>query len=55
MTSREVKELLDLVLSWPPDDQEKVARFVRELEQWRADHDITESESEQGNGRHRNK
>jgi hypothetical protein len=34
------------VLSWPPDDQEKVARFVREVEQRRADDDISEEEWE---------
>jgi len=34
------------VLSWPPDDQEKVARFVREVEQRRADDNIGEEEWE---------
>jgi hypothetical protein len=34
------------VLSWPADDQEKVAQFVREVEQRRADDDITDQEWE---------
>ena len=35
MTRDQVKEILDRVLAWPADDQEKVARFVREVEQRR--------------------
>ena len=46
MTKDQVKELLDRVLAWPADDQEKVARFVREVEQRRADDDITDVEWE---------
>jgi len=46
MTKDQVKEILDRVLSWPADDQEKVARFVREVEQRRADDDITDEEWE---------
>jgi hypothetical protein len=46
MTINQFKEILDRVLSWPADDQEKVARFVRELEQHRADDDISEDEWE---------
>ena len=41
-----MKEILDRVLAWPADDQEKVARFVREVEQRRADDDISEEEWE---------
>jgi len=44
MTKDQVKELLDRVLSWPADDQEKVARFVREIEQRRAGDDISDEE-----------
>jgi hypothetical protein len=44
MTRDQVKEILDRVLSWPPDDQEKVARFVREVERRREDDDITDEE-----------
>jgi hypothetical protein len=43
MTKDQVKEILDRVLTWPPDDQEKVARFVREVER-RAGDDITDEE-----------
>ena len=46
MTRDQVKEILDRVLAWPADDQEKVARFVREVEQRRADDDITDEEWE---------
>ena len=44
MTRNQLKEILNRVLSWPPDDQERIARFVRELEQHRADDDISEEE-----------
>jgi hypothetical protein len=46
MTRDQFKEILNRVLSWPPDDQEKVARFVREVEQRRADDDIGDEEWE---------
>ena len=46
MTKNQVKEVLDRVLTWAPEDQEKVARFVREVEQRRADDDITDEEWE---------
>jgi hypothetical protein len=39
-----VKEILDRVLTWPQADQEKVARFVRQVEQRRAGDDITDDE-----------
>jgi hypothetical protein len=39
MTRSEVKEILERILNWSTDDQAKIVRFVRELEQWRADHD----------------
>jgi hypothetical protein len=44
MTKDQVKELLDRVLTWPEDDQEKLAQFVREVEQLRAGDDITVEE-----------
>jgi hypothetical protein len=44
MTKDRVKEILDRVLAWPADDQEKVARFVREVEERRDD--ITDEEWE---------
>jgi hypothetical protein len=46
MTKNQVKELLDRVLTWPPEDQERVARFVREFEQHHGDDNITDEEWE---------
>ena len=43
MTKEQVKEILDRVLTWPEADQEKVARFARQVEQVRDD-DITDEE-----------
>ena len=44
MTKDQVQEILDRVLTWPKKDQEKVARFVNQVEQRRSDDDITDDE-----------
>jgi plasmid stabilization system protein ParE len=40
----QIKEILDRVLTWPEVDQEKVARFARQIEQWRDSDDLTDEE-----------
>lgn len=44
MTKDQVKEILDRVLTWPQADQEKVARFARQVEQLRDDDGISDDE-----------
>jgi DNA-binding NtrC family response regulator len=44
MTRNQVKEILDRVLDWPADDQERLVRFVDEVEERRAGNDISEEE-----------
>jgi hypothetical protein len=41
MTRGEVKELLDRVLDWADDDQERFLRFVDEIERQHADDGIS--------------
>jgi hypothetical protein len=44
MTKEQMKDILDRVLTWPPDDQERLTRFVHEVEQRRTGDDITDAE-----------
>jgi hypothetical protein len=44
MTKEQLKEILEDVLTWPAEDQERVARFVRSIEQVRANDDLSEEE-----------
>jgi hypothetical protein len=45
MTRDQVKEILERVTSWPPEDQERLVRIIDEIEQRHAD-DITDEEWE---------
>jgi hypothetical protein len=42
MIRNDVKAMVDRVLSWPPEDQEKFARFVTEFEEWREGDDVAD-------------
>jgi hypothetical protein len=42
MTKEQVKDILDRVLTWSQADQEKVARFARQVERGRDGEDISE-------------
>jgi hypothetical protein len=53
MTRSEVKDILERILKWSTDDQAKILQFVRELEQWLADHDSVD-DRELTIGRHQN-
>jgi hypothetical protein len=44
MTKEQVKDILDRVLALPQEDQERVARFVRQLEEGFSADDITDEE-----------
>jgi hypothetical protein len=46
MTRNQVKEMLERVVAWPPEDQERLARFLDEIEQRHAGDDITDDEWE---------
>jgi hypothetical protein len=46
MTREQVKEILDRVLTWPAEEQEKVAQVICAIEQLRAEDDITDEEWE---------
>jgi hypothetical protein len=44
MTKDQIKAILDKVLTWPEEEQEWVALFVREVERRRGGDDITDDE-----------
>jgi hypothetical protein len=44
MTKEQVKDILDRVLTWPQEEQDRVARFVQQLEEGSSADDITDEE-----------
>jgi len=44
MIKDQVKEIIDRISNWPAEDQEKLARFIDEVERRNADDDITDEE-----------
>jgi hypothetical protein len=44
MTKQQVKDILDRVLAWSPEDQERVARFVRQVEEGLSPDEIADEE-----------
>jgi hypothetical protein len=44
MTKQQLKDILDRVLAWSPEDQERLVRFVREVEEGLLPDDISDEE-----------
>lgn len=44
MTREQVKSILDRVLSWSPEDQDRLARFVQQIEEGHTVDDISDEE-----------
>ncbi|MBV8410797.1 MAG: hypothetical protein JOY64_24435 [Alphaproteobacteria bacterium] len=44
MTKQQIKDILDRVLSWPQEEQERVVRFVQQIEDKAFDDDLTDEE-----------
>ena len=44
MTREQLKDILERVMTWSQEDQERVARFVQQLEQGFSADDITDEE-----------
>ena len=40
MERQEMKEVVERILTWPDEDQDKLVRFVNELEEWGAQNDV---------------
>jgi hypothetical protein len=44
MTKNDLRKIFDRVLRWPPEDQEKVARVVDQIEEFGSGADLSEEE-----------
>jgi hypothetical protein len=44
MTRQQVKEILERVLTWSPENQERIVRFVQQVEEGSSVDDITDEE-----------
>ena len=44
MTKQQLKDILDRVLAWSPEDQERIVRFVRQDEDGLSPDDISDEE-----------
>ena len=44
MTREQVREILERVMTWFPEDQDRVVRFVQQLEQSSSVDDVTDEE-----------
>jgi hypothetical protein len=44
MTKQQLKDILDCVLAWSPEDQERVVRLVRQVEEGLSSDDISDEE-----------
>jgi hypothetical protein len=44
MSRNPVKDILERVLDWPTEDQAKLARIIRDIEEWRSADGLSEEE-----------
>jgi Tfp pilus assembly protein PilO len=51
MTKNELREIFDRLLRWPPEDQEKVARVVDQIDELGSGTDLSEEERHLIDGR----
>lgn len=44
MTKQQLKDILNRVLAWSPEDQERVVRFVQQVEEGSSPDDVSDEE-----------